>query len=348
MLPNGQQLPELNITNLKNIVSADYGEYKFIVDKLIPRQGITIISGKPKSGKSWFVMKILIDIAKQQKVFGKFDVQPTKILLIDEENSKRGLQRRFKKLSSELIDVPVASLSGFKIDQKLQKEQLKKYLLENKIDMVIFDSFRRIHSLDENVSKDISKIYDYLKEVMVETGVAILLIHHNRKVSKGETVDMESLRGSGDIGAMVDSFILLNSIPLRDINGNSTVVTTVLREDIPQKDFQIYWYDDENNNIIFEYKGIVEENYKKVERGKEIIYNFIKNSNGSDVTFNILKNSLSNDNIGEKNMREALKNLEAENKIDFYKGGKTKREKFYILSTKNEPKQEDVEDYNLF
>ena len=326
---------ELNVTNLTEIIANDYGEYGFIVDKLIPKEGITIISGRPKSGKSLFVLKILTDIISQKNLFKQdiFKINKVNILLIDEENGIRGLQRRAKKILEVPVDLPLMNMQGFKIDDDKKREKLKKYIEKNNIGLVVLDSFRRMHSKDENKSEDIAKIYDCLKDVIVSTKCAIIIVHHNRKIIKGEIVDMESLRGSGDIGAMVDSFILLETKPLKKLQGSSTVITTILREDIAVKPFKVDWYDNETGDkLYFEYKGEIEENEKKVDTAVEFIYELIKNGAEAEINFEYIKQLLAKRDIGSKNIRMALKILENQGKIDFYKG--KKGAKFYILSSR--------------
>ena len=326
---------ELNVTNLTEIIANDYGEYGFIVDKLIPKEGITIISGRPKSGKSLFVLKILTDIISQKNLFKQdiFKINKVNILLIDEENGIRGLQRRAKKILEVPVDLPLMNMQGFKIDDDKKREKLKKYIEKNNIGLVVLDSFRRMHSKDENKSEDIAKIYDCLKDVIVSTKCAIIIVHHNRKIIKGEIVDMESLRGSGDIGAMVDSFILLETKPLKELQGSSTVITTILREDIAVKPFKVDWYDNETGDkLYFEYKGEIEENEKKVDTAVEFIYELIKNGAEAEINFEYIKQLLAKRDIGSKNIRMALKILENQGKIDFYKG--KKGAKFYILSNR--------------
>lgn len=341
---------DLNITSIKDIIANDYGECGFIVDKLIPKEGITIISGRPKSGKSWFVLKILADMASKECLFGeeKFKINKTNILLIDEENSQRGLQRRSKKVIDGDLNFPVMSMQGFKIDDDVKRGKLKDYIEKNSIGLIILDSFRRVHSKDENKSEDIAKIYDCLKDIIINTKCAVVIIHHNRKIMQGQKVDMESLRGSGDIGAMVDSFILIESNPLKDLQGNSSTITTVLREDVAVKPFKVDWYDNENGDkVIFQYKGEVEEDEKKVNFAMDYIYDLVKNGGNSEITFKYIKTLMSKEDIGDKNIRMALKLLEAQNKIDFFEGGKTGREKFYIMVNRVVEDKKELSDDNV-
>jgi len=327
------KIKDFRPVSISELVSKEYGEYKYLVDKLIPREGITLISASPKSGKSWFVLYIMLNIARGASVF-ELATSKSKILFIDEENTQGGLKKRIVKLVGDLsnIDIVFINNCSFKIDEEKDREWLKDYVKANTIDVVVFDSFRRIHSKEENTSDGISEVYDCLKDLMT-TGVATVLIDHNRKLSQFEKVSMESIRGSSDKYAMAEAVIMLQTKDLENGKGKRTIVMPVLRESFEVKNFAIEWYDsEESDKVIFEYKGIVEDMQLKKDRAVELIIQIIEEDSQKQ-TFKTLQVKLKPQGIGDKALRGALSELTLDGRLVETSGtGKQWNTKFYSKS----------------
>jgi len=293
---------------LSDIVNKEFGEYKYIVENFIPREGITIIGGAPKSGKSWICLHIMNCIASGTDVFEK-KTHKAKMLVIDEENSLRGLKRRVLKSFKDVDELPIAVVSqqNFKIDRKEDRKWLIEYMNEEGIELLVFDSFRRISTKDENESKSIAELYENFKEVMMGTGCGILLIHHNRKVSKGEVIGFESFRGSGDISAMAEAMIVVSSKKLENMAGKQTTVIPELRESPDTNAFIVDWYDDVDGNIVFEYKGEIEEGETKLEEAIGIVRKFFLDKTG-EYSRDMLKIEFG-DTVSKHNLIDAPENL---------------------------------------
>ena len=57
------------------LLKADIPPSEFLVDKLIPKNGITIIAGNPSTGKSWILLEIAKCVSSNRFLFGKFDTK---------------------------------------------------------------------------------------------------------------------------------------------------------------------------------------------------------------------------------------------------------------------------------
>jgi KaiC/GvpD/RAD55 family RecA-like ATPase len=318
--------------SISELTGTDFGEYKYLVSNLIPREGITLISASPKSGKSWLILLIMIQIAKGEPVF-ELETIKSKILVVDEENTARGLKRRIGKLTDdELANIIFLNRNGFKIDRDSHRKWLKDYITQNSIEVVVFDSFRRIHDQEENTSDGISKVYDHLKDLM-STGVAVILIDHNRKLGQFEKISMESIRGSSDKYAGAEAIIMLQTKDLESaVNGKTkkTVVMPELRESADLTNFAVEWYDSEDGTkVIFDYKGPVSEEQSKKDKAVELLMEIFNDTNGKE-TVKGLYQKLKPEGIGEKTIRDGLKELTVNNFLLETSGtGKQWNTKFY-------------------
>ncbi|MBI2582008.1 AAA family ATPase [Candidatus Woesearchaeota archaeon] len=310
--------------SIEELAHKDFGEYKYLVKGLIPREGITILSASPKSGKSWFVLYVALNLSRGTPVF-ELETIRSQVLFVDEENTLRGLKRRLDKLTDDLggVDIKFLNKQGFKVDNEADREWLKKYVENNSIDLVIFDSSRRVHNKEENTSDGIAEVYDCLKDLMT-TGVAVILIDHNRKLGQFEKVSMESIRGSSDKYAMAESIIMLQT---KEIDGKTatgkvkrTIIMPELRESSDLTNFAVNWYDNEDGSkIVFDYQGPVQDVQLKKDRAVELIMQIVEEDNQKQ-TVKMLEVKLKPQGIGQKSIKEALRELTSNGQLMETKG----------------------------
>ena len=76
--------------------------------------------------------------------------------------------------------------------------------------LVVIDALRSAHKGDENSSR-VAGVLEPLAEIARDTGVAILVIHHLRKLAHGEEVSMDSTRGSNALTAICRSILAIDA-----------------------------------------------------------------------------------------------------------------------------------------
>lgn len=162
---------------------------EWLVDRLIPKGGITILFGKGGIGKTWLSLDIARCVGNGDPFHGYLTTK-TSVIFIDFENPLAVLNTRTKKLgdcsnvffwraNNEKLKAP-------KLDN--QSWELYKSLPEGAL--LIFDTLRASQSKDENASNDMSLVMGRLKELR-DMGFTIILLHHTAKnsdkVAKGST-----------------------------------------------------------------------------------------------------------------------------------------------------------------
>lgn len=188
--------------SLSELMAMEFSDLEWLVEPLVPAEGNTAVSGDSSVYKTWMMLEIAVTVATGGILFDKFVTTQNAVLVVDEENGNRLLQKRLRKLQTK-YDLPVyfITLKGFKLD----KENVRRILEDCKgkgIKLVIFDSLIRIHDKNENESQDMAKVLGLLKGFNKE-GIAVIFTHHNRKqgLFRNPSQDM---RGSSDIRAFVD------------------------------------------------------------------------------------------------------------------------------------------------
>lgn len=213
------------ILPIKDLMAKQYPAQKWLVDKLIPASGITILSAEPGSYKTYLLLEAALAVVSGRPLFGQFDTTKTGVLMIDMENGEALLQQRLRELGTpDNEDLPIyfASRREFTVD----KENIELAILNCKaydVGLLMIDSLVRVHQGDENTAGDMAKVFEMLRQIADE-GIAVLITHHNRKPGSNVSSGRHEMRGSSDILAAVDCHIAL-----RRKEGKVTVEQTKLR-----------------------------------------------------------------------------------------------------------------------
>ena len=203
----GIETGKLNLLTEKvgELLRQDFPPEVWIVDQLIPDNGVTILSGAPGSFKTWLYMEIAVKVASGQPAFGHFTTKQTSVLVVDEESGRRRLQSRFRQMgANEDSPIHILSRTGYKL-QQLYVDAIVEKAHAVGAGLVIFDSFTRFtgDNADENSSGDMAKLMDAYRQ-LADEGLSVLILHHHRKNANDPS---KSLRGSGDILAAIDCHI---------------------------------------------------------------------------------------------------------------------------------------------
>ena len=109
----------------------------------------------------------------------------------------------------------IISQKNWKLDNEENRKKIIEVIIENKIELIVIDSFVRIHAAEEKEAKESAVLYSYFKEIMIATGAGIIMTHHNRKLKEHERINLDVVRGSGDIVAFAEAILVLQSRPLK-------------------------------------------------------------------------------------------------------------------------------------
>lgn len=203
--------PRHKFLSLQDILLTEFEPEEWLVNKLIPKSGITVIGGLPATMKSYFTNYIAACIAQGKPVLDRYKTENVPILFIDKENKLQRIQKRFLKLGIDNVASQQIFFldSNFLIGNENDLATVCAFIKDHKIGLTVIDTMVRIHTGNENDATEINKVFVGFKEMLL-AGSAVLFLHHFNKRQVGQTTDVnDQLRGSGDILAMVDSHIAL-------------------------------------------------------------------------------------------------------------------------------------------
>lgn len=244
----------------------------------------------------------------------------TGVLLIDEENGSKLIQQRLKYLGvTNEMPIYILPLSGFILSDE-SIEQIINYSKEKNIGLVIFDSLVRIHSGDENSSRDIAKVFKLLKE-LTKHDLTVICTHHNRKQGFLSNNPSQSMRGSSDILASVDCHL---AVERNQKEGHITIRQTKLRHSEEARPFQLNVIADDTS-FKFEYAGELDESQDKLDECKEAIKEILENENKplykQEIFESLRKNGLA---VGKTTFKKAIDEMVSGETLYEKKGEKNK------------------------
>ena len=163
----------------------------FVVDTLIS-QGLHILAGSPKVGKSWLALWLAVTVAKGEPVWNMTTRQGTTLYLCLEDSVLRIQNRLFEITEDAPSSVHFCTECAL-IGQGLE-EQVETFLTAHPDTvLVIIDTLQMVRPARDATYANDYRDLSVLKRIADTHGIAILLIHHLRK----ETADDVFNRISG-------------------------------------------------------------------------------------------------------------------------------------------------------
>ena len=204
---------------------------KFVIKDLLP-QGLAILGGSPKVGKSWMTLDWCIRIAKGENIWN-FPTTKGTTLYLSLEDSETRLQDRMLAVTDEAPPNVHFATACFSIGNGLE-EQIQNFV-ETHPDTVLIaiDIFQKIRANNE-----ISYAVDYkevegLKELAQKLSITILLVHHVRKERDDDPFNM--LSGTNGIAGCVDTGLVL----LKSKRSSSTAALHCTGRDIEDREIDL-------------------------------------------------------------------------------------------------------------
>ena len=180
---------------------------KFCVDTLLP-QGMCILGGASKIGKSWWVLDLCVRIAKGEPMWDLKTTKGTTLYLCLEDTLRR-VQNRLLCITDEVPPNTFFAISAGTLSDGLC-EQIREFVKEHPDTVfVAVDTFQivRNNNIDTSYANDYDEIR-LLKQLADELNICLLLVHHLRK--QGDSDPFNKLTGTTGIVGAVDTALVLD------------------------------------------------------------------------------------------------------------------------------------------
>lgn len=248
----GERPPLPAIISAPDLMKKSLPPPKWAVPGIVP-EGLTMLAGRPKQGKSWGVYGLALAIASGGKAFGRIDVEQGEVLYLALEDSHRRLQERLKIL-----------LNGHSVPADLHLTTDWPRLLEEgrpaaegatdclsclsdwlashpRSRLVVIDTLalvRPARGRAGNVYEEDYQVMSQLKRLADRFNIALIVITHTRKPSgKGGSGDVfDEVTGSTAITGGADATLIL-----KRARNEQEVLLHVTGRDVEEQELAIHW-----------------------------------------------------------------------------------------------------------
>ena len=203
----------------------------FVVDTLLS-QGLHLLAGSPKVGKSWLALWLAVTVAKGEPVWNMTTKQGTTLYLCLEDSVLR-IQNRLFEITEDAPDSVHFCTECAIIGQGLE-EQVDTFLAGHPDTvLVIIDTLQMVRPVHDATYANDYRDLSVLKRLAEKHGIAILLIHHLRK----ETADdvFNRISGTTAISGAVDSSFTL----VEDKRGSGRAKLSCIGRDIEYREIEL-------------------------------------------------------------------------------------------------------------
>lgn len=213
-------------------------EQDWIAQDMIIHKGLHFIAAASGSGKSWLGIDLAIACASGRPWCNFIETNPAKVLYINEEINLKQFWGRFCMMHpNDIPNLHIIQKQNTKLDKSYHVDALVKYIKQYEIQLVVVDTFVRVHSMDENDNGAVAKLYDRFQE-LIDAGAAVVALHHNKKLAPGVAITQDTMRGASDLAAQADMVLSIN----HDIEAKTYDVRTVKHRHIGEDDWVHFVY----------------------------------------------------------------------------------------------------------
>ena len=186
-------MTKLETINAADLQNRTYEPTHFLVDELIP-EGLHILAGAPKIGKSFLVAQIAYHVSTG-KALWDYEVHPGTVLYLALEDDFQRIQSRMFMMYgvNDTDRLHFATAAG-KIGNGLD-EQLENFVREHPdTRLIIIDTMQKIREIGGEAYSYASdyEIIGKLKQFADKHCICVLTVHHTRKQPAGDSFEMIS------------------------------------------------------------------------------------------------------------------------------------------------------------
>ncbi|MDH6126892.1 AAA family ATPase [Kitasatospora sp. GP82] len=200
-----------SVWNAADLMATDFPEPRWAVPGFFA-EGVSLLAGPPKVGKSWLSLGLALDVAAGRPAFGSITVEPGPVLYLALEDTPRRLKTRMGKLLAGR-DAPreLTIVTEFPPLPRGGAEALDRWLTANPgARLIVIDVFAKVRGTSAPgvaaYDADYAAI-GYVKQVADRHSVATILVHHVRKMGSDDF--LAEVSGTNGLAGAADATLVL-------------------------------------------------------------------------------------------------------------------------------------------
>jgi hypothetical protein len=201
-----------NSSTAEAIMSKTYAPVKYVVPGVFV-EGLTLFAGKPKVGKSWFLLHAAVAVGRGSFTLGEIKCPEGDALYCALEDNERRLQGRMRKLFGH--DWPGTPRLTFRCEMPRLAEggiaAIEQWIASvPEPRLIIIDTLAMVRAPKKRDQSNYEADYaagQELRSLANRCGIAIVLVHHLRKADSDDPYDLIS--GTLGLTGVPDSVLVL-------------------------------------------------------------------------------------------------------------------------------------------
>ena len=197
------------VVSAAELQSAVFDPISYILPGFIT-EGVTLLVGRPKVGKSWWILDVCLAVASGQRALSKLRAESGDVLYLALEDGKRRLQSRLDKLLPNGNEWPerlkLVPLGGWRRSDEGGLQDIIEWCRSvQRPTLIVIDTFERFRKPANGKTPLYSADYEAitgLQKIATDYQVGIVVLHHDRKADADDAFDTVSgtlgLTGAAD------------------------------------------------------------------------------------------------------------------------------------------------------
>lgn len=200
----------LEAAKAKRLLAMTPPPQRFVIEGMLPEPVAAAVVAPGSTGKSFFLMQVAACVTTGMPFMGQAVPNPGAVLMYGAEDDESEMSRRLHaivreydwdgdRLDLEALGEQFYPFSCVGQDNRLVKdgERVEPKIRElidtaraiPDLRLIILDPVSRFRAGEENSNDDNTRFAEALEHIRQETGVTVLVAHHSRKGSDGDSVD---------------------------------------------------------------------------------------------------------------------------------------------------------------
>ena len=194
------------------LMQKTFAEIRYIIPGYVA-EGLTLLAGAPKVGKSWMTLGWALSVAGERPAFGSIYPDAGDVLYLALEDNERRLQKRLKLMAVGSVPDRLTLMTEWPSLDEGCVEQIGHWIEGvPKPRMVIVDVLAKVRGAASG--KETAYDGDYrlitgLQRLAGQHGIAIVMVHHTRKMDADDPFDAVS--GTRGLTGAADTVLVLKA-----------------------------------------------------------------------------------------------------------------------------------------
>lgn len=204
-----------------DLLAHEFPTPPFLIEPMIPLGGAAILHGKPNVGKTQFVLTMAHAINTGVPLFGRWPVEQGAVVVLQADMTGHIQKARVARATRQVrLDstywaveadgaVPTINIQSLPVT----KRDLVTAIREIEPVLIVYDTLRKVHRLDENSSATVIAVLEAARKICPLA--THLFLHHDRKESRDPDASApadEAFMGSQQWLGAVDTTFSLKEI----------------------------------------------------------------------------------------------------------------------------------------